>query len=486
MTGLTSIGTYVPRLRLARKTILAAQGKPSGSASGERAICNWDEDSLTMAVEAARACLGDGPASVTGITLASTTLPFEERQNATIVATALDLAEGIRSMDTGGTQRAGTSALIAAIDMVGADGGDRLVVASDHRLTKSASPQELRFGDGAGAVTVGAEAGLAEVLATHTLSVDFIDHYRGQGRPYDYYWEERWIRDEGYLKLIPQALNEALGKASIAPEDVDHAILPQAVPKAAAAICKRVGLRPDSLADSLQDRIGDTGVAHPFLMLAGVLETAQKGEIIALVGFGQGCDVIVLRATGDLRGQRGESGLGAGIARRSEMTNYTKYLAFNGLIEKDEGMRGEVDYQSAMTQIYRRRDMLLAMVGGICPDCQTPQFPRSRVCVNPGCASFATQERYRFADKPATVVSWSADHLTYTPDPPARYGLIQFEGGGRIFANFTDVDGPEVDVGTGMRMVFRIKEFDHKRGFRRYFWKATPKVGHTAQTGGAA
>lgn len=486
MKGLTSIGTYVPRLRLARKTILAAQGKPSGSAKGERAICNWDEDSLTMAVEAARACLSEAPGQVTGIALASTSLPFEERQNATIVATALDLDGNIGSLDIGGTQRAGTSALIAALDAVGADGGERLVIASDHRQAQSASPQELRFGDGAAAVTVGAGPGIAEVLGTHTLSIDFIDHYRGQGRQYDYFWEERWIRDEGYLKLIPRALNEALEKAGIAPDKVDHAVLPQSVPKAAQGVCKIVGLRPEALADSLLDRVGDTGVAHPFLMLAGVLEKAEPGEIIALVSFGQGCDVILLRATSDLAERRTGTWLSAGLARRTEQTNYYKFLSFNGLLEKDEGMRAEVDYQSAMTQIYRRRDMLLGMVGGICPDCHTPQFPRSRVCVNPACGSFARQAPYRFADKPATVVSWSADHLTYTPDPPARYGLVQFEGGGRIFANFTDVDGPEVDVGTGMRMVFRIKEFDRKRGFRRYFWKATPLHGHEPQTGGEA
>ncbi|MEB8386496.1 OB-fold domain-containing protein [Rhodobacteraceae bacterium KMM 6894] len=481
MTGLTSIGTYVPRLRLPRKTILDAQGKSSGAAKGERAICNWDEDSLTMAVEAARACLAGTDGPLAGLSLASTSLPFEERQNATIVATALNLPEDMRTSDMGGTQRAGTSALIAAIDAIEVGGQDRLVVASDHRQTKSAAPQELRFGDGASAVCVGADAGLAEVLATHTLSVDFIDHYRGQGQQFDYYWEERWIRDEGYLKLIPQALTAALEKAGIAPDKVAHSILPQAVPKTAEAICKRVGLNPDSIADGLLDRVGDTGTAHPFMMLAGVLEKAEPGQVIALVSFGQGCDVIILRVTPLIAEKRSEGWLTEGLARRAEMGNYNKYLSFNGLIEKDEGMRAEVDYQSAMTQIYRRRDMLLGMVGGKCPDCDTPQFPRSRVCVNPGCASFAEQTPYPFADKIANVVSWSADHLTYTLDPPARYGLIQFQGGGRMFANFTDVAGPEVNVGTAMRMVFRIKEFDPKRGFRRYFWKATPQTAHTGE-----
>jgi hydroxymethylglutaryl-CoA synthase len=25
-----------------------------------------------------------------------------------------------------------------------------------------------------------------------------------------------------------------------------------------------------------------------------------------------------------------------------------------------------------------------------------------------------------------------------------------------------------------MRMVFRVREIDHQRGFRKYYWKATP------------
>ena len=39
---------------------------------------------------------------------------------------------------------------------------------------------------------------------------------------------------------------------------------------------------------------------------------------------------------------------------------------------------------------------------------------------------------------------------------------------------FTDTDVGELEVGLPLRMVYRVKEFDHHRGFRRYFWKATP------------
>jgi len=52
--------------------------------------------------------------------------------------------------------------------------------------------------------------------------------------------------------------------------------------------------------------------------------------------------------------------------------------------------------------------------------------------------------------------------------------MVDFEGGGRIFMDITDVEPGDVDTGLGVKMVFRIKEVDERRGFKRYFWKATP------------
>jgi uncharacterized OB-fold protein len=52
--------------------------------------------------------------------------------------------------------------------------------------------------------------------------------------------------------------------------------------------------------------------------------------------------------------------------------------------------------------------------------------------------------------------------------------MIDFEGGGRIYLDITDVEPGDVDSGLPVRMVFRIKEVDERRGFKRYFWKATP------------
>jgi hydroxymethylglutaryl-CoA synthase len=97
------------------------------------------------------------------------------------------------------------------------------------------------------------------------------------------------------------------------------------------------------------------------------------------------------------------------------------------------------------------------------------------VCVNPGCGAIDSQDSYPMAGLEASIMSFTADELTYSPDPPAYYGMITFPEGGRFMADFTDCDKEQVKVGTKMRMTFRIRDNDLMRGgFKRYFWKATP------------
>mgnify|MGYP001132421053 CR=1 FL=1 len=57
MIGITAYGGYVPRLRLSRQAVAQANAwyvPQFARAKGTRAYANWDEDSLTMAVAAAR------------------------------------------------------------------------------------------------------------------------------------------------------------------------------------------------------------------------------------------------------------------------------------------------------------------------------------------------------------------------------------------------------------------------------------------------
>ncbi|RJO66204.1 MAG: hypothetical protein C4523_13875 [Myxococcales bacterium] len=121
--------------------------------------------------------------------------------------------------------------------------------------------------------------------------------------------------------------------------------------------------------------------------------------------------------------------------------------------------------------------MLYGLVGGRCTACGAPQFPKGEVCVNPECRTHDKQEDYEFADRPARVMTFTGDMLAVSADPPAIYGMVEFEGGGRMMADFTDCELENVKVGQPMRMVFRRRMTDDRRGFSGYFWKAAPAEG---------
>nr|MDP2190085.1 3-oxoacyl-[acyl-carrier-protein] synthase III C-terminal domain-containing protein [Rhodoferax sp.] len=479
MIGIVSYGTHVPRLRLNRKSMAAANAwmDPSllAHGKGERAMANWDEDSVTMAVEAARDCLAEQDrGSIQALYFASTSLPFGDRQNAGIVAAALNLSEQLATLDVTASQKAGTSGLLAALNTAKAMGENVLFAAADKRRTKSASVQEMQFGDGAAALLLGSGEVVAEFLGGHSASVDFVDHYRGKDQPFDYGWEERWIRDEGIGKIVPPVITRALEKAGVSPEQVDHFVMPCVYAGVAASVARKVGLLPQSVRDNLAAVCGETGTAHAIVMLVDALQDATPGQLLLVCGFGQGCDALVFRATERLAALPRRVGVKGSLARRKEETNYLKFLTFNRLITQERGLRAEYNPQTALSVLYRRRRMILGLMGGICPKCNTPQFPKEGVCVNPECKAVGSQEDYPFADQPTRVASWSADTLTYSMDPPAHYGMIQFDGGGCFMADFTDCDVGGVEVGMPMRMVFRVMGVDEMRGMTRYFWKAAP------------
>jgi 3-hydroxy-3-methylglutaryl CoA synthase len=177
MIGIVSYGGYIPRLRLDRISMYQNIGWLAPAlvmvAQGERSMSNWDEDSLTMAVAASRDCLvGMDRSSVDALYLASTTLPFADRLNAGIVATALNLRDDILTVDLASTQRAGTSAVITALEAA-RNGKRALVAASDRRETRAGSFYEMWFGDGAAALLLGDGDVIAEFKGSYSLAYDF-------------------------------------------------------------------------------------------------------------------------------------------------------------------------------------------------------------------------------------------------------------------------------------------------------------------------
>jgi len=475
--GIAGFGAYVPPLRMSRGEVAATHAwlNPGlkSNAESERSVANWDEDAITLAVDAARDCLDNVDRSeIRGVYLGTTTAPFADRLNSGLVAGALGLDEAVVAQDTTGSLRAGTTALVAAC--AAAREETVLCVAADRRAAPAATVQEMVTGHGGAAVLIAAQAGVARLLGHVSYTVDLVGHFRSAGQEFDYQWEERWFRDEGYLKLVPRLVRTLLVKAGVAPAEIAHFCMPCVFPGVAAMVAQRSGLPDSSVRDNLSAGCGDTGAAHPLLILTTALEVAKPGEKIVVVGFGQGGDALLFEATdaiGSYRERR--PGPTKWLARRSQCS-YPRYLAINDMIKIGRGLRAEADKGTALTAAYRHRDLLTGLVGGRCKLCDTHQIPRSRVCANPDCCSIDTQEPYQFAESTGRVVSFTTDNLTYTPDPPAYYGMIDFTAGGRLMMDFTNVSKEDLVVGRQMRMVFRVKDRDAIRSYARYFWKATP------------
>ncbi|MFC2060388.1 hydroxymethylglutaryl-CoA synthase family protein, partial [Chloroflexota bacterium] len=442
---------------------------------GEKAVANYDEDSLTMAVAASLDCIESADReNIDGLYLATTTAPYRERESASIIATALDLKSGIRTADFADSLKAGTSALLLATDSVKSGGvGNILICASDCRLGKPGSSQELIFGDGAAAFLIGNDGVIASLEGSYSVSYDFPDHWRAAYDRFDRSLEERWIRDEGYTKFIPEAVTGLLKKYQLEAKDFARVIYPCLYPREYAAIGKKLGFEPGQIQEPLLATAGDSGTASPLIMLAVALDEAQPGDNILVVSYGSGSEALWFKVTEQIARKNNRIGIKGYLAARQELTSYEKYLAFRGILPVEVGFRGEVG-PTQLPVAWRERRAILSLCGSRCKRCNTPQYPPGRICANPDCGAIDEIEDYRFSDKQCSLFSYTEDRLAFSLSPPQIYGMIDFEGGGRYIFDITDCTPGSLKVDMPMEMTLRRKYADEVRGIYGYSWKAMP------------
>src|SRR5204863_50685 len=112
-----------------------------------------------------------------------------------------------------------------------------------------------------------------------------------------------------------------------------------------------------------------------------------------------------------------------------------------------------------------------ALIGSRCTDCGTRHLPPERVCLS--CRSRDHQEPEPLADLLGTITTFSIDHLAFTLAPPVVATVVDFDGGGRIQCELTDVDPATVAIGDRVAMTFR-RLYTTADGVHNYFWKARP------------
>ncbi len=221
--GIISCGAYLPTYRLERKK--AAEAWDRSAIAGERTVANNDEDSITMAVEAARNCLsGSGmqAGGIAGLYFASTTAPYAEKMSAVLISTVLDMDRVIETADFAQSLRAGTSALKAGLDSVRAGSANNvLVTAADSRLGYPKSDLEQEYGDGAAAALIGSGDDLIAIFeGSYSIANEMMDVWRNKEDRYVKTWENRFVITEGYTKQLVQAISGLLKKFNLKKEDI--------------------------------------------------------------------------------------------------------------------------------------------------------------------------------------------------------------------------------------------------------------------------
>ena len=457
------MGTYAPLFRLEREAASKAL-KFSGLGSrgaGRRAVAGWDEDPLTLAVEAARSIEGRPDAVVFG----STSGPFLERLHATLLVDALGLPSETRARDVSGSRRCAVSALLDAL----LASGSALVAAGERRPGRVGSPAHLSQGDG-GAAALVADDGAARLLGWASLSHDLVDVYASREHPEPYAYEEQFVRETSVAQVLAPTIRRALAEAGVAPSDIRHAAVHEPVAGLWKDIARATGLSAPNHGAEVALKLGDLGAAHALFAFALATARAKVGERILLAGFGSGCDALVFEMTRSMPGAAtAEESLRRGVASG----DYLRFLTINGALELDWGVRSEFGQKAQATVLERYGRDMIGFVGGR-DAAGNVQFPKSRIPVRPDAEGPEPMQDVRLADALARIVSVTADRLNFTPDPPFWFGLAQFDNGARVMMEFTDADSRGFSVGDRVRMRLRIKSTNSSRGFRTYFWKAAP------------
>ena len=444
---------YVPHRRLDRSTIAAIAG--GGGGKGTRSVAGYDEDTTTMGVEAARAALAPLRDVAPHTVWFSTVAPaYADKTNATTVHAALRLDRSAAAFDVNGSVRSAMAALYAA-----AHGrGTHLVVSADLRSGLAGGPDESAFGDAGAALVVGDgddSPVLAELIGGGRATEEFLDRWRKPGEVRSKVWEERF-GETRYVPLGVQVWEDALKSAGLVAEQVDHVVIAGTHGRANAALVKKLGVG-DRLVGDLGASIGNAGAAQPALGLTAALEQSTSGQVIVLLVVADGADAAVFRTTEALSGWQPSRPVVDQVAGGAPIP-YGTYLRWRGVLPFEPPRRPEPARPSA-SAAGRSGDWKFGFVGSAGPGGEVHLPPQA-----------GDDAAVPMADATGTVVTFTIDRLAYSPSPPVVFAVVDFDGGGRLPVELTDVDVDQVRTGARVELTFR-KLFTAD-DIHNYFWKA--------------
>lgn len=450
MVGLVDIATYVPRCSLSLADVTATLGQ--GGGRGARRVANFDEDTTTMGVEAARRLEKTAREAAKSIWFASSSPAYGIKTNASAIHAALQLSSDVASFDAGLSIRSSIGALRAASLSTG------IAICSDMWSGPPGGDDERLGGDGAFACVFGDESeAIAVIEGTHSLSMEILERWAAPGVLMQS-WDDRF-GSEALAEALSTFLDSLVATAP------DKVIVSGANQRSATLLRSHFNVPVVATpADT-----GFAGVADFGLQLAEALYTSIAGQRIAAFSISDGVEAMFFRVTE--RVERWKRSKRPVSATPRNPIRYADVLSWRGALARQMPRRPEPQ-QPAAPPAFRNVGWKFGLVAGKCSACghiHTPPEPRCR-----GCGSIKQLVDEPLADSDATVVTFTVDHLAFSPAPPLIIAVVDFGNGARSSFEVADSRPDALKIGDRVEMVFR--KLGTVSGVHNYFWKARPVV----------
>jgi uncharacterized OB-fold protein len=316
---------------------------------------------------------------------------------------------------------------------------------------------------------------LAEHLGGASTTEEFVDRWRAPGDRRSKQWEERF-GETRYVPLATEAWKRALDATGLAADQVGTLIVAGTHGRATRVVAKQLGATVGGVADDLAATVGNPGAAQPMLLLADVLDRATPGHVVALLVLTDGADVMIFRTTDAIASRSPRRPVADQLATGASLP-YLKFLAWTGMVTVQPPNRPEPARASASAAV-RNEAWKYGFVGSKDDASGAVHLPPARVSFKGGGDDMVP---VAMADVEGTIVTFTVDRLAYSPSPPIVFAVVDFDGGGRLPVELTDVDASHVAIGDRVEMTFR--RLNQSDGIQNYFWKAKPIPSAAATTG---
>ncbi len=348
-TGIVSYGGYVPRYRINPAEIARVWGVDGKAmarnlAISAKSVPGPDEDVITISVEAARQAMhrvNVSPKDVGAVYVGSESHPYAVKPTATIVAEAIGAAPDLTAADYEFACKAGTAAMQTCMGLVGSEMMEYgMAIGTDTSQGAPGDALEYSASAGGAAFLIGAKDVVATIDYTTSCTTDTPDFWRREGQRYPSHGG-RFTGEPAYFKHILRCGNAIYEKMGTEAKDYDYAVFHQPNGKFPAKVAKMLGFAPDQVKTGmLVTEIGNTYSGAVMLGLCAILDEAEPGQRIFMVGYGSGAgsDGFDLTVTDAIEGlpRDGAVKMWNAVARGIPV-DYATYARYRGKIRLAEG-----------------------------------------------------------------------------------------------------------------------------------------------------